>query len=46
VAVRIGGEWNYLTNRDEIYRYWERRIEANGRYENIYTLGMPESFRR
>ena len=21
-------------------RYWERRIEANGRYENLYTLGM------
>jgi hypothetical protein len=35
-----GGEWNYLTNRDAILRYWERRIQANGRYENLYTLGM------
>jgi hypothetical protein len=35
-----GGAWDYLTNRDEIQRYWERRIEANGRYENLYTLGM------
>jgi hypothetical protein len=35
-----GGEWNYQTNRDEILRYWERRIQANGRYENLYTLGM------
>ena len=35
-----GGDWNYLTNRDAIYKYWERRIKANGRYENVYTLGM------
>jgi hypothetical protein len=35
-----GGEWDYLTNRDEIYRYWERRIEENGKFENLYTLGM------
>ncbi len=35
-----GGEWNYLTNRDEIRNYWERRIKTNGRYENVYTLGM------
>ncbi|MCH7227755.1 glycosyl hydrolase 115 family protein [Haloferula sp. A504] len=35
-----GGDWNYLTNRDAIYNYWERRIKANGRHENVYTLGM------
>jgi hypothetical protein len=35
-----GGEWNYFTNADAIRRYWERRLVANGRYENIYTLGM------
>lgn len=35
-----GGDWNYLTNRDAIHHYWERRVEANGRFENIYTLGM------
>jgi len=35
-----GTEWNYLTNRDAIYDYWERRIKTNGRYENIYTIGM------
>ena len=41
------GEWsaapetyNYLTNRDGVLRYWEQRIAENGRYENIYTLGM------
>lgn len=35
-----GGEWNYLVNRDAIHGYWERRIQANGRYENLYTIGM------
>jgi len=34
------GEWNYLTNRKAIYNYWEKRIKTNGRYENIYTIGM------
>lgn len=33
------GEWNYVTNRDNIYRFWEERAIANGEYENIYTLG-------
>ncbi len=41
------GEWtappedyNYVTNRAGVLRYWEERAAANGRYENIYTLGM------
>ncbi len=35
-----GGAWNYLTNAPAIRDYWARRLEANGRYENVYTLGM------
>ncbi|MBK8976017.1 MAG: glycosyl hydrolase 115 family protein [Planctomycetes bacterium] len=35
-----GGEWNYAVNREAILDYWERRIETNGHYENIYTIGM------
>lgn len=35
-----GGEWNYFTNREATYDFWERRIIANGQYENVYTLGM------
>ena len=35
-----GGEWNYLVNRGPIRKYWERRIITNGRFENVYTLGM------
>jgi hypothetical protein len=41
------GEWkddphayNYQTNRDGVLRYWEERVAANGKYENIYTIGM------
>jgi len=41
------GEWtappatyNYVSNRDGVLKYWDERVAANGRYENIYTLGM------
>jgi len=41
------GEWtapakdyNYVDNAQDVLRYWEERMSANGRYENIYTLGM------
>lgn len=33
-------DYNYVTNRADVLRYWEDRVAANGRYENIYTLGM------
>lgn len=40
------GEWrddpdryNYASNREGVRRYWEERVAANGRYENIWTLG-------
>jgi hypothetical protein len=35
-----GGEWNYQKNPGAIRDYWARRLTENGRYENIYTLGM------
>jgi Glycosyl hydrolase family 115/Gylcosyl hydrolase family 115 C-terminal domain len=33
-------DWNYQKNPDEIKRYWEERVKENGKYENVYTLGM------
>src|SRR5215207_6351566 len=33
-------EYNYLTNPEGVRRYWEGRVRENGRYENLYTLGM------
>jgi hypothetical protein len=41
------GEWvdrhdhyNYLTHRDKVLGYWEERVRTNGKFENIYTMGM------
>lgn len=33
-------DYNYVTNREGVLRYWEQRVAENGRFENIYTLGM------
>ncbi len=41
------GEWkddkakyNFVTNEKGVVNYWEERLKTNGKYENIYTLGM------
>jgi hypothetical protein len=41
------GEWkddpksyDYTRNEEGVRRYWEERVRENGRYENLYTLGM------
>jgi hypothetical protein len=41
------GEWkddkekyNFVTNEKGVTEYWEERLKTNGKYENIYTLGM------
>jgi len=42
------GEWpkddqaayNFLTNPEGVTKYWEERLQTNGRYENLYTIGM------
>ena len=33
-------DYNYIENRDGVRRYWEQRVEENGKFENIYTIGM------
>ena len=33
-------DYNYIANRDGVLGYWEERMRTNGRFENIYTLGM------
>lgn len=32
--------WNYQTNPDIIFKYWEDRVKENSQYENTYTVGM------
>jgi hypothetical protein len=41
------GEWkappadyNYLANRDGVLAYWNERVAANARFDNVYTVGM------
>ncbi|HEX8138057.1 MAG TPA: glycosyl hydrolase 115 family protein [Pyrinomonadaceae bacterium] len=41
------GEWtgdpkayDYTRNPEGVRRYWEERLRENGRFENLYTLGM------
>ncbi len=41
------GEWkddheryNYATNSEGVEAYWRERLKTNGKYENLYTLGM------
>ncbi|HVF97075.1 MAG TPA: glycosyl hydrolase 115 family protein, partial [Flavisolibacter sp.] len=34
------GHFNYLTNRDSVYQYWEERVKQSSRHEVIYTMGM------
>ena len=33
-------QYNYATNAEQVRAYWAERLKANGRYENLYTLGM------
>ncbi len=34
------GEYDFVTNPDGVLKYWDERVQKNGKYENIYTLGM------
>jgi hypothetical protein len=34
------GEYNFVTNPGGVLKYWEQRVRENGKFENIYTLGM------
>ena len=34
------GDFNYITNRKTMQKYWEERVKTNGKYENTYTLGL------
>jgi hypothetical protein len=34
------GEWNYQTNKQNIYKVLNKRVKENGPYENIYTIAM------
>lgn len=39
-SEKLDGPWNYQVNSAAITRYWDERLKTNGRFENIYTVGM------
>ena len=34
------GRFNYITNKENVYQYWQRRVQETAKDEVIYTLGM------
>ena len=38
--VKTRGPWDYELNRTNILEYWRERLAENGRFENVYTIGM------
>ncbi|HEY1716756.1 MAG TPA: glycosyl hydrolase 115 family protein [Verrucomicrobiae bacterium] len=37
---KTNGDYNFVTNPGGVLNYWEQRVRENGKFENIYTLGM------
>lgn len=38
--TNVLGDYNYWTNRETIYKFWEDRVKETSSCENIYTIGM------
>jgi len=38
--IETMGDWRYDTNRDTIYKILDKRVSENGKFENVYTVGM------
>jgi hypothetical protein len=34
------GDWRYDTNKENVYKVLDKRVSENGKYENVYTVGM------
>jgi Glycosyl hydrolase family 115/Gylcosyl hydrolase family 115 C-terminal domain len=37
---RTMGRFNYITNKEKVYQYWEDRVKETAGTEAIYTMGM------
>src|SRR5436190_2111763 len=38
--VKTMGNFNYLTNKETVLKYWERRVKETSNINAIYTMGM------
>ena len=36
----VNEDWNYVTNKAKIQRYWEERVAESVGFDGMYTLGM------
>ncbi|MDT3401923.1 glycosyl hydrolase 115 family protein [Mucilaginibacter terrae] len=34
------GHFNYVTNKDTVYKYWEERVKESSNNNGMYTIGM------
>ncbi|WP_207515705.1 glycosyl hydrolase 115 family protein [Longitalea luteola] len=34
------GPFNYITNKEKVYNYWERRVKESTTIDALYTMGM------
>lgn len=34
------GDWRYDTNKENVYKVLDKRVSENGKFENVYTVGM------
>jgi hypothetical protein len=37
---KVMGNFNYITNKPNVYKYWEDRVKESKNLDAIYTLGM------
>ncbi len=38
--IKTMGDWRYDTNKEKVYEVLDKRVSENGRFENVYTVGM------
>ena len=38
--LKTRGPWSYVSNQQNVDAYWAQRLTDNGKYENLYTIGM------
>ncbi len=38
--LALRGPWSYVSNQKNVDAYWSQRLTDNGKYENLYTIGM------
>jgi len=36
----VFGKYDFVTNPAGVLKYWEQRVRENGKFENVYTVGM------